>query len=73
MNRNMLMVGILIVLVLVATVQAVQLTNIKSDIKNLGAGTLVKKTSSSPSTSSASGGAGVPTNLQNLPGMVGGC
>lgn len=72
MNKNLLIVGILVALVLVAAVQAVQLVGIKGDMKNLGGGTAIKKTSAS-SSGSVTKSASVPTNLQNLPGMVGGC
>ena len=70
LNKNMIIVGILVLLVVASAVQAFQLINIKSNINNVGTNKVVKTTSSSTSTS---GNAEVPTNLQNLPGMVGGC
>lgn len=71
MNKNLLIVGVLVLLVLVTIVQAVQLNGIKNDLSSSGA--VVKTTASSSSSSTSAGSASVPTNLQNLPGMVGGC
>lgn len=72
MNRNLFIISALIILLVVSVVQAIQLNTIKNSAGELSA---VKKTSSgikSSSTTSGSSG-GTPTNLQNLPGMVGGC
>jgi len=67
--------GILALLILVAVIQTVQLTGIKSDIKEIGTGAkTLKSATSSTKVSESSGSSGeTPTNLQNLPGMVGGC
>lgn len=73
MNKNLLMIGILMALVLVSAVQAAQLVNIKSDMKDLGVGTTIKKTTPTSNVKATSGSSNTPTNLQNLPGMVGGC
>jgi len=73
MNKNLLIVGVLVVLLVFSVVQAIQLSSIKS---NAGELSTVKKTSSgikSASTTSSGSSGAVPTNLQNLPGMVGGC
>ena len=71
MNRNMIIVIVLVVLVLLTAVQAVQLSALKSQIStgklsSAGAGTPVQS-------SGAPSGAGIPSNIQNLPSMVGGC
>ncbi|MBS3093859.1 hypothetical protein J4456_04750 [Candidatus Pacearchaeota archaeon] len=71
MNKNLVIVGILVLLVLIAAVQTFQMMSIKNNLNEIGSGKVVKKTSSG--SSSTSGQASVPTNLQNLPGMVGGC
>lgn len=72
-RKNLIVVGVLILLVLVTAIQSVQLISMKSDIKELRASgrPAVSSSSTTPLSSSSSGGA--PTNLQNLPGMVGGC
>ncbi|MEK6983104.1 MAG: hypothetical protein AABX33_00895 [Nanoarchaeota archaeon] len=65
MNRNVIIVIVLAVLVLLTAVQAVQLMGLKTSIStgkvNVG---------SAPAQSS---GASVPSNIQDLPSMVGGC
>ena len=65
MNRNVIIVIVLVVLVLLTAVQARQLSSLKSSIS---AGKV--SVGSSPP---ASGGASVPSNVQDLPSMVGGC
>ncbi len=67
MNKNLVIAIVLGALVLIAGVQAVQLFTLKSTIAHGGASTTV---------AAQSGGAGSPTlpsNLESLPGMVGGC
>jgi len=65
MNRNVIIVIVLVVLVLLTAVQAVQLSSLKQSISqgkvNIG------------TAPSASSGASVPSSIQNLPSMVGGC
>jgi len=65
MNRNVIIVVVLVVLVLLTAVQAIQLNSLKSSIStgkvNVG---------NSPTQSS---GASVPSSIQDLPSMVGGC
>ena len=65
MNRNVIIVIVLVVLVLLTAVQAIQLSSLKTSIATgkLAVG----------SASSSSGGASVPSNIQDLPSMVGGC
>lgn len=73
LNKNLIIVGILVLLVIVTVVQAVQLISIKNNIDDLGTNTIVKTSSTGTKSSSTSSSSKVPTNLQNLPGMVGGC
>ncbi len=65
MNRNVIIVIVLVVLVLLTAVQAIQLNSLKTSIStgrvNVG---------SAPATI---GGASVPSNINDLPSMVGGC
>ncbi len=73
MEKNTVMVIVMVVLFLFAAVQAVQLTMIKKDLSEsglkVGSGGLGIST-----TSSSSGGASSSsTSLDQLPGMVGGC
>ncbi|MBI2558538.1 hypothetical protein HYW20_04400 [Candidatus Woesearchaeota archaeon] len=65
MNRNVIIVIVLVVLVLLTAVQAIQLSSLKTSIStgNVNVG-------SAPLQSS---GASVPSSIQNLPSMVGGC
>ena len=66
MNRNVIIVVVLVVLVLLTSVQAIQLSSLKSSIStgNVNVGNPV------PSKSS---GNSLPSNLNDLPSMVGGC
>ena len=63
MNRNVIIVIVLVVLVLLTAVQAIQLSSLKSSIAtgkvNVG---------NAPSSS----GGSTPSNLNDLPSMVGG-
>ena len=65
MNRNEIIVIVLVVLVLLTAVQAIQLSSLKSGIS-----TGKVSVGSAPAQSS---GASVPSNIQDLPSMVGGC
>lgn len=65
MNRNVIIVIVLVVLVLLTAVQAIQLSSLKTSIS-----TGKVSVGSAPSTS---GGASVPSSIQDLPSMVGGC
>ena len=67
MDRNVIIVIVLVVLVLLTAVQAIQLSAFKTSISE-GTGKV-----SVGSTPSSSGGASVPSNIQDLPSMVGGC
>lgn len=73
MKKNLIITIVLVLLVVISVVQAVQLIGMNSKIKNISStGASIKTTSSSSSIKTTSPGS-VPTNLQNLPGMVGGC
>ena len=65
MNRNVIIVIVLVVLVLLTAVQAIQLSSLKSSIStgkvNVG------------SAPAASSGSNLPSNIDNLPSMQGGC
>ena len=69
MNKNTIIVIVLAVLVLIAAVQAVELNQLKAKIvsNDISTSAVTTKTSSSGS------GASLPSNLNNLPQMVGGC
>lgn len=64
MNRNVIIVIVLVVLVLLTAVQAVQLNSLKTSIS-----TGKVSVGNTP----ASSGASLPSNLNDLPSMVGGC
>jgi hypothetical protein len=73
MNKEVLMSAALVVVLLVSVVQAVQLNTFKV---NIDSGSLPLSSGSSKQVSSvpsAGGSATLPSNLQELPGMVGGC
>ena len=68
MERKELLVAILIgLLVLTAALQTAQLLGLSTSGVSVGTSSAVAKASGSSASSS------LPTNLQNLPSMVGGC
>jgi len=69
MNKNAVIAIVLGALVLIAGVQAFQLFSLKT---KLGSGEI---STSAPTQSSGGGGGSpkLPSNLENLPTMVGGC
>ncbi|MDO8660281.1 MAG: hypothetical protein Q7K43_00180 [Candidatus Woesearchaeota archaeon] len=69
MNKNAIIAIVLGVLVLIAAVQAWQLMDIKGKLST-GSASLTAPSAASPS---VSGSPQLPSNLQNLPSMVGGC
>lgn len=72
MNQNVVIAIVLGALVLIAAVEAYQLMGIKS---SLASGNVQVGAAAAPSVA-AGGGSGapaLPSSLQNLPGMVGGC
>lgn len=72
MNKNTVIVIVLVVLVLVTLVQAVQLVGLKSKLASgqLKVGGAAQNTVSQ---SGQQGSPNVPSSIQNLPTMVGGC
>ena len=69
MDRNIIIVIVLVVLVLLTAVQAIQLSALKTSVNtNKGStGSVPVQSGGAPSGGSA------PSNIQNLPSMVGGC
>lgn len=72
MNKNTIVLIIFVVLVLVSTVQAFQLISLKSKLSTEGI-SISKQSVKATNNPTESGGASLPANIQNLPGMVGGC
>ncbi len=70
MDKNIFMTIVLAVLVIVAVVQTVQLFSLKSAVAS---GELHASTSTSVQQGAPSQSKSVPSNIQNLPSMVGGC
>lgn len=73
MNQNVVIAIVLGALVLIAAVEAYQLMGIKTKLASGG----VQVGAAGAPVAQAAGGAGgasaLPTSLQNLPSMVGGC
>ena len=67
MNRNVIIVIVLVVLVLLTAVQAIQLSSLKTSIST------GKVTVGSAGGTPSASGVSVPSNIQYLPSMVGGC
>jgi len=70
MNKNFLVAIVLGVLVIIAVIQAFQLVGLKN---KLAGGIVSMGGANVPLQTGPSGGAQLPSNLQNLPSMVGGC
>jgi hypothetical protein len=72
MNQNIVIAIVLGALVLIAAVEAYQLMGIKSKIASGG---VQVATAGAPAVQSAGGGGAptLPSSLENLPSMVGGC
>ncbi len=66
MDRNVVIVIVLVVLVLLTAVQAIQLSAVKSQVQS-------GKVNVASAPASSSSGNSVPSSIQNLPNMVGGC
>jgi len=71
MKQTTIIAIILGVLVLVSAVQAVQLSSLKSTIQE--GGISISSVKAPLSASSGSTGASMPSSIQDLPQMVGGC
>jgi|TARA_B100001971_G_C18068884_1_gene471989 hypothetical protein len=71
MHKNFVITIVLAVLVVISVVQAIQLNGLKTTLaeSDLSVGTKNVKVSTGSSGSSGS----LPTNIQSLPTMVGGC
>lgn len=65
MRRNTIIVAVLIVLVLLTAVQAIQISGLKS-----GSGVSNVNVASAPAQNT---GNNLPSNINDLPSMVGGC
>ena len=66
MDRNVVIVIVLVVLVLLTAVQAIQLSAVKSQVQS-------GKVNVASAPASGSSGKSIPSNIQDLPSMVGGC
>jgi len=66
MDRNVVIVIVLVVLVLLTAVQAIQLSAVKSQVQS-------GKVNVANTPSSSGAGNSVPSSVQDLPNMVGGC
>ena len=72
MDKNIMLAVVLGILVVVAVVQAFQLSGLKSQVAVSGGG--AKLSTPVVSGGAPSGGSpSLPSNIQNLPSMVGGC
>ena len=69
MDKKMIVMIVLVVLVVIAAVQAFQLNEIKSSISEGG----IKSVGQVTPTASSGGSPALPSALENLPTMVGGC
>ncbi len=72
-NQATLLTVLLAVLVIVSAVQAYQLTSLKSEISDAEFTLGSSSGSSSSRVKLTTGSGGMPTSIQNLPPMVGGC
>lgn len=75
MKKNTIIVVVLAVLVLISVVQAVQLTSLKGKLasEDFAVKTTSQKTTTAVGKSTSSSGASLPTSLDDLETMVGGC
>ena len=73
MKKDTVIAIVLGVLLVISALQALQLSTLKSNLKD--GVSLNTKTASTPAKSSGAtdGGASLPASLENLPTMVGGC
>jgi len=72
MNQNVVIAIVLGALVLIAAVEAYQLVGLKNKIES-GNVQVASASAPAPQASGGGGAPALPTSLQNLPGMVGGC
>ncbi len=71
MKTQLIVTIVLVVLVIISVLQAFQLNSLKTEIEEGNIKTSVK--AASVQSGGSGSGASLPTNLDNLPGMVGGC
>lgn len=70
MEKNLVIALVLGVLVVVAVLQTVQLVTFKN---KLATGEIKTGSATTPVQANGGGNTNLPSNLQNLPSMVGGC
>jgi hypothetical protein len=70
MEKNVVLAIVLGALVIIAGLQAYQLFSLKNKV---GSGNLQTVSGASAPAAAQGSGASLPSNLQNLPSMVGGC
>tara|TARA_Y100000310_G_C20663001_1_gene805839 strand:- start:1721 stop:1948 length:228 start_codon:yes stop_codon:yes gene_type:complete len=75
MNKQLIISIVLGVLILISVVQALQLNGLKGQIEDGDFSTGTKSTSTPVASSGgqSGGGATLPSSIQDLPSMVGGC
>ena len=75
MNRNITIGIVRGLLIVISAVQAYQLATIKSKLGGAPTGGSTVKTTTTTTPTASSGGAApqLPSSLENLPSMVGGC
>lgn len=71
MNKNVVIAIVLGVLIVIAAVQMFQMFSLKSTLSGRTGG--AAQVSAPVQSGGGGGGAQLPSNLQNLPDMVGGC
>jgi hypothetical protein len=76
MKREIILTAMLVVLVFVSAVQGLQLAELSGKVEKVSieaASTTSASLKSGSSSSGSGGGTSLPSSLQNLPSMVGGC
>lgn len=73
MNKEIVLTAMLAVFVLVSAVQAFQLADLNGQIEGMSLTAGSSQDDSSASLSDSGGRASLPSSLESLPGMVGGC
>lgn len=71
MNQNVVIAIVLGALVLIAAIEAYQLTSLKTKV--MSGGVQVASAGAAPQVAGGGGTPALPSSLQNLPSMVGGC
>lgn len=74
MNKNLIIAIVLVVLIVISVVQAIQLGSLKTKIGSSGVTAKVAASTTNPTVTSGNNQqVNVPSNLNDLPEMVGGC